>query len=158
MIEKVTQETVTFNRIPWRFEAGTPNIADVIAFGVALKYLKDLGWDAIQSHEQLIVKAALARLQMIDGLRLYGSKDASKRVGVFSFNLEGANAQDVGALLDSMGLALRVGNHCAQPLMARYACSGMVRASFYLYNTLEEVDKLGEALLKVQKMLSKAAV
>jgi cysteine desulfurase/selenocysteine lyase len=158
MIEKVSKEGISYNRIPWRFEAGTPNIAGAIAFGAALQYLKKLGWESIQAHEQLLVEAVLGQLSKIEGLRLYGSKDAEGRVGVFSFNFEGANAQDVGALLDSMGIAIRAGNHCAQPLMARFACPGMARASFYIYNTLEEVDALVEALLRVRKMLGKEAV
>jgi cysteine desulfurase/selenocysteine lyase len=156
MIEKVTKETITWNRLPWRFEAGTPDIAGVIAFGEALKYLKDIGWEALQAHEQELIQATLSHFSKIKGLRLYGPASPSSRVGVFSFNLEGANAQDVGALLDSMGLALRVGNHCAQPLMQRFACSGMVRASYYLYNTLEEVEQLAEAIVKIQKMLKVA--
>ncbi len=158
MIEKVTKEEVTWNRIPWRFEAGTPNIAGVIAFGEALKYLKNIGWADLQAHEEALTKAALVRLRKIEGLKLYGPETAEDRVSVFSFNMEGANAQDLGALLDSMGLALRVGNHCAQPLMARYGCSGVARASFFLYNTLEEVDRLGEALERIRHMLGKARV
>lgn len=157
MIERVSKEGISLNRLPWRFEAGTPNIAGVIAFAAALKYLRALGWEAIQAHEAALTSAVLERFSKIEGLRLYGSKTASERIAVFSFNLEGANAQDVGALLDSMGLALRVGNHCAQPLMARFECPGMVRASFYLYNTLDEAALLGDALMRVRKMLGKEA-
>jgi cysteine desulfurase/selenocysteine lyase len=158
MIEKVTREGITYNRIPWRFEAGTPNIADVIAFGQALQYLKKIGWEAIHSHESALCVAALQRLSGIEGLRLYGSQNPDHRIGVFSFNLKGCDAQDVGVLLDSMGIALRTGNHCAQPLMAHFGCGGMVRASFYLYNTLEEVDALAVALERAQKILVKEAV
>jgi cysteine desulfurase/selenocysteine lyase len=153
MIEKVSKEGITYNRIPWRFEAGTPHIAGAVAFAEALRYLKKLGWEAMQAHERALCAHALKRLGAIEGLKLYGSKDPDKRISVFSFNIEGANSQDVGALLDSMGIAVRAGNHCAQPLMARFSCPGMVRASFYVYNTLEEVDALAEALLKVRGML-----
>ena len=158
MIEHVGTDGITWNRLPWKFEAGTPHIGGVVAFGAALQYLKALGWEAIQAHEKRLSEAVLERFSQIEGLRLFGSKDAQDRVAVFSFNLAQANAQDVGALLDSMGLALRAGNHCAQPLMARFACPGMVRASFYLYNTLDEVEKLGEALEKAGRILSKEAV
>ena len=158
MIERVSKDGITWNRLPWRFEAGTPNIAGVIAFGAALKYLNALGWEAIQKHEAELAEAMLGHLSNIEGLRLYGGAKVEDKIAVFSFNLEGTNAQDVGALLDSMGLALRVGNHCAQPLMARFECPGMVRASFYLYNSLDEVDALAAAILRVQKMLGKAPV
>ena len=158
MIERVSAKTRSpGTACPWRFEAGTPDIAGVIALGEALQYLKKIGWEALHAHEQDLVGATLKAFAKIEGLRLYGPAGPEKRVAVFSFNLAGINAQDVGALLDSMGLALRVGNHCAQPLMARFACPGMVRASFYLYNTVEEVEKLAEALVRIQKMLGKEA-
>jgi cysteine desulfurase/selenocysteine lyase len=157
MIETVSKDGITYMKSPWRFEAGTPHISGAIAFAEALKYLGAIGWEALEKHEAALVKAGLERLSKIEGLRLYGPKSPEGRLALFSFNLEGANAQDVGALLDSMGLALRAGTHCAQPLMSRFACTGMVRASFYLYNTLEEVGLLGEALEKVAKMLQKAA-
>jgi cysteine desulfurase/selenocysteine lyase len=155
MIEKVSKDGITWNRLPWRFEAGTPDIGGVIALGEAVKYLSALGWEAIQAHEALLSERMLGHFAKIEGLRLYGSPRAEGRIAVFSFNLEGVNAQDVGALLDSMGLALRVGNHCAQPLMSRFECAGMVRASFYLYNTLEEADALAAALAKVKGILGK---
>jgi cysteine desulfurase/selenocysteine lyase len=155
MIEKVSQEEITWNKAPWRFEAGTPNIADVIAFAEALRYLEKIGWEALQAHEYELGMAALKRLLKVDGLRLYGRQRMDDRVSVFSFNLEGVNSQDLGALLDSMGIAIRAGNHCAQPLMARFACPGMARASFYLYNTLEEAEKLGDAVERARKMLFK---
>jgi cysteine desulfurase/selenocysteine lyase len=158
MIETVSKENISFNRIPWRFEAGTPNIADVIAFAEAIKYLQALGWDAIQAHDRELSSAMLKHFSSMPGLRLYGGTRAEDRVSVFSFNLEGSNSQDIGALLDSMGFALRVGNHCAQPLMARFACPGMARASFYIYNSLDEVDAFAKALARVQKMLGNEVV
>jgi cysteine desulfurase/selenocysteine lyase len=156
MIATVTPESITWNRLPWKFEAGTPNIADAVAFAASLKYLKDLGWEALEAHEKALTEKALASLQAIDGLTLYGPKTAKDRLGVFSFNLAGVDAGDAGAILDSLGLELRVGNLCAQPLMKHFACAGMIRASFYLYNTLEEVDLLAEGLKRAQKMLGKA--
>lgn len=156
MIERVSVEGISYQKAPWRFEAGTPNIAGVVAFGAALDYLEGLGWEAMQAHEERLNAAALEMLLGIEGLQLYGEATTRERLSVFSFNMEGINAQDVGALLDSMGLELRVGNHCAQPLMSRLNCAGTVRASFYLYNTLEEVQRLGSALGRVQAMLGKA--
>jgi cysteine desulfurase/selenocysteine lyase len=120
--------------------------------------MKALGWEALEAHEAVLTARALERLQAIDGLTLYGPATTKDRIGVFSFNLEGVDAGDAGAILDSLGLELRVGNLCAQPLMKHFACSGMIRASFYLYNTLEEVDALAEGLLRAQKMLARPKV
>jgi cysteine desulfurase/selenocysteine lyase len=156
MISTVSADSITWNRLPWKFEAGTPNIADVVAFGASIEYLKDLGWDAIAVHEKTLIEAALPRLLAVSGLNLYGPKTAEGRLGVFSFNLQGVDAGDAGALLDSMGIELRVGNHCAQPLMKHLGCTGTIRASFYLYNTLQEVDQLMAGLAKVQSMLVRA--
>ena len=156
MIATVSPDEITWNRLPWKFEAGTPNIADAVAFAASLKYLKDLGWEALEAHEKALTERALERLKAVDGLTLYGPQTAKDRVGVFSFNLAGVDAGDAGAILDSLGLELRVGNLCAQPLMKHFACAGMIRASFYLYNTLEEVDLLVEGLKRAQKMLGKA--
>ncbi len=120
-----------------------------------MKYLKGLGWEALEAHEKALSERALAALKGLDGLTLYGPQTAKDRVAVFSFNLAGLDAGDAGAILDSLGLELRVGNLCAQPLMKHFACAGMIRASFYLYNTLEEVDALAEGLKRAQKMLGK---
>jgi SufS family cysteine desulfurase len=156
MITTVSAEEITWNKLPWKFEAGTPNIADAVAFAEALKYMKTLGWEALEAHEKALTERALERLKAVDGLTLYGPQTAKNRLGVFSFNLAGVDAGDAGAILDSLGLELRVGNLCAQPLMKHFACAGMIRASFYLYNTLEEVDLLVEGLKRAQKMLGKA--
>ena len=155
MISTVTADSITWNRLPWKFEAGTPNIADAVAFAESLKYLKALGWEALEAHEKALTEHALKRLLAIEGLKLYGPQTAKDRIAVFSFNLEGVDAGDAGAILDSLGLELRVGNLCAQPLMKHFTCAGMIRASFYLYNTLEEVDALAEGLLRAQKMLGR---
>ena len=153
MISTVDSEGSTWNEVPWKFEAGTPDIAGVVAFGPALGYFKNIGWEALAEWEETLKEKALAGLKSIPGLKLFGPADTKDRVAVFSFNLEGINPQDIGAMMDSYGIAMRVGNHCAQPLMACYQVPGMVRASFYLYNTLEEVDAMVAGLKKAQKML-----
>lgn len=157
MISEVTADRVTYNRLPWKFEAGTPNIADTVAFGAALKYLKDLSWAAIQAHEAALCAHALQKLTQVEGLRLYGPAVPEERVGVFSFSLEGVDAYDAGALLDAQGIEVRVGNHCAQPLMRSLGVEGLIRASAYLYNTLEEVDALAMGLGRVVSKLRPAS-
>ena len=158
MISSVTAESIQWNRLPWKFEAGTPNIADAVAFAESLKYLKNMGWEALEVHEKALTEYALDRLKSIEGLTLFGPQTADQRIGVFSFNLAGIDPGDAGAILDSLGLEVRVGNLCAQPLMKHFACSGMVRASFYLYNTKAEVDLLIEGVLRAQKMLGASPV
>lgn len=152
MISDVTLTSATWNEIPWRFEAGTPNIADVIAFGEALSYLKRLGMGRIRAHEQKLTQYALKKLSEIEGLTLYGPReeDASNRGGVVSFNLEGLHPHDVGTVLDAHGIAIRAGHHCAKPLMKRLNVPATARVSFYVYNTLGEIDRLVEALHAVQ--------
>ncbi len=157
MISTVSAENVTWNRLPWKFEAGTPNIADVAAFASSVRYLKDLGWEALHAHESNLVEYALNRLAQVPGLRLHGPQGPKDRVGVFSFNLDGIDANDCGQILDSLGIEVRAGNHCAQPLMSQLGCAGTVRASVYLYNTQGEIDALIEGLARVQKMLGKSS-
>jgi cysteine desulfurase/selenocysteine lyase len=140
MIKKVTYEDATWNDVPLKFEAGTPNIADVIALGAAVDYLSELGMDRVRAHEVEITEYALQRLSRLDGVTLYGPPDSSRRGGVVSFNLAGVHPHDVGTVLDSHGVAVRAGHHCTQPLMRTLGVSGTARASFYIYNTLEEVD------------------
>ena len=146
MIRKVTFEGATWNDLPWKFEAGTPNIADVIAFGAAIDYLNDLGMDNVREHEIEITEYALNRLGLLDDITLYGPPDAHDRGGVVSFNFGDLHPHDVGTVLDHHGVAIRAGHHCTQPLMRTLGVSGTARASFYVYNTLEEVDVLVEAL------------
>jgi cysteine desulfurase/selenocysteine lyase len=153
MISRVTPELVTWNRLPWKFEAGTPNIADVVAFGAAVKYLKDLGWEDLRAHEAELTAYGLERLAEVEGLKLYGPKTPLGRVAVFSFALEGVDATDAGALLDAQGIEVRVGHHCAQPLMDSLGVAGLIRASAYLYNTREEIDALVAGLNKVVSRL-----
>ncbi|MES2201279.1 MAG: cysteine desulfurase [candidate division FCPU426 bacterium] len=157
MIRLVSRDAISYNRVPWRFEAGTPDIGGVIAFHAALRYLSSLGWDAMQAHEKVLGDAALKRFASIPGFKLFGPSDMTDRLAVFSFDLEGVNCQDIGALLDSMGVAIRTGNHCAQPLMGRFQVSGMARVSFYLYNTLDEVERAAQAIEKARKILGMAA-
>ncbi|MGH7443032.1 MAG: aminotransferase class V-fold PLP-dependent enzyme, partial [bacterium] len=157
MIERVTWEKVTWNRLPWKFEAGTPNIAGAVGFHAALRYLRDLGWQAIQAHEAVLCERALEQLAGVDGLKLYGPAASEGRVAVFSFSLAGIDPYDAGALLDAQGIEVRVGHHCAQPLMDSLGAEGLIRASFYLYNTPAEVDALATGLHKVVAKLRPAS-
>ena len=146
MIRKVTFEGATWNDLPWKFEAGTPNIADVIAFGAAIDYLNGLGMDNVREHEIEITEYALSRLGQFDDITLYGPPDPRERGGVVSFNFGDLHPHDIGTVLDRHGVAIRAGHHCTQPLMRTLGISGTARASFYVYNTLEEVEVLVEAL------------
>ncbi|MEX1195083.1 MAG: cysteine desulfurase [Dehalococcoidia bacterium] len=146
MIRKVTFEEATWNDLPWKFEAGTPNIADAIAFGVAIDYLEALGMDNVRRHEIEITAHALDRLRTFDDITLYGPPDPEQRGGVVSFNFGDLHPHDVGTILDRHGVAIRAGHHCTQPLMRCLGISGTARASFYIYNTPEEVEVLVEAL------------
>jgi cysteine desulfurase/selenocysteine lyase len=145
MIRKVTFEGATWNDLPWKFEAGTPNIADVIAFGSAIDYLSELGMDNVRQHEAEITAYALDRMATIPDIILYGP-DASQRGGVVSFNIPHLHPHDIGTVLDRHGVAIRSGHHCTQPLMRCLGISGTARASFYVYNTPEEVDALVDAV------------
>lgn len=146
MIRKVTFEGASWNDLPWKFEAGTPNIADVIAFGAAIDYLSELGMDNVRAHEIEITEYALDRLGQMDDIILYGPSSSTARGGVVSFNYGDLHPHDVGTILDRHGVAIRAGHHCTQPLMRTLGVSGTARASFYVYNTRDEVDVLVEAL------------
>lgn len=151
MIKEVSFEGSTYNDLPYKFEAGTPNIADVIAFKAAFDYLNALDRTAIVHHENQLLAYATEAIQTIEGVRLIGT--AKEKMSVLSFVIEGAHHGDVGTLLDMQGIAVRTGHHCAQPLMKRLGISGTVRASFALYNTQEEIDIFIQALQKAKKML-----
>ncbi len=151
MIKEVHLEWSTWNSLPWKFEAGTPSIAQGIGLGHAVDYLSNIGMEAIHAHEREIVAYALGRLSEIDGLTIYGPP-AEQRGGVVAFNLQGVHPHDVAAILDSHGVAIRAGHHCAQPLMRRLGVVATARASFYLYNTCEEVDVLLHAIEKVKEV------
>jgi cysteine desulfurase/selenocysteine lyase len=154
MISDVQLGSATWNEIPWKFEAGTPNIADVIAFDEALAYLERIGMERIHAHETELAAYAIKRLRQLDGITLYGPTNG-ERSGVVSFNLEGLHPHDVGTVLDAEGVAIRAGHHCAKPLMRRLGVAATARASFYLYNTQEEVDRLIEAVRAAQAFFSK---
>ncbi|MFT7900127.1 cysteine desulfurase [Tenacibaculum ascidiaceicola] len=151
MIETVTFEKTTYAGLPHKFEAGTPNICGGIAFGVAVDYMNSVGFDNIEKQENELLSYATQELEKIDGLKIYGT---SNKTSVISFNLEGIHPYDVGAILDKLGVAVRTGHHCAQPIMDFYCIPGTVRASFSFYNTKEEVDVLVKAVKKAQMMLS----
>ncbi|MBI2884821.1 MAG: cysteine desulfurase [Candidatus Omnitrophica bacterium] len=146
MISDVWLTHATWNEIPWKFEAGTPNIADVIAFGVALDYLDRIGMPAIRAHERELTAYAMKRLQELKDITLYGPPAGEDRGGAISFNLEGLHPHDVGTALDHEGVAIRAGHHCAKPLMRRLGVAATARASVALYNTTEEIDRLIEAI------------
>ena len=146
MILTVSLEQSTWNEIPYRFEAGTPNFADVVAFGAAIDYLRALGLDAVRRHELQLIEHGLAVLGDMPGVTLHGPAEAERRGGVFSFSLAGVHPHDVGQVLDSRGVAVRAGHHCAQPVMQRLGVPATARASVYLYNTREELDVLAAAV------------
>jgi cysteine desulfurase/selenocysteine lyase len=150
MIREVWEDRASYADPPARFEAGTPNIADVVAFEAALDYLEALGMAEVRAHERRLTSHARARFRELPDVRLYGPRDAERRGGVISFNLDGVHPHDVGTVLDRQGIAIRAGHHCAQPLMKRYGISGTCRASFYVYTTEQEVDRLVEALHAVR--------
>jgi cysteine desulfurase/selenocysteine lyase len=150
MIKEVTFEKTTYNDPPFKFEAGTPNIEGGIALAAAIDYVNKVGLTHIASHESALIGKAAAMLAELEGVTIYGPPD---RTGAISFNFEGVHHYDLGTLLDQMGLALRTGHHCCQPLMARFGVSGTLRASFALYNTEQEIDALEAALKKALMML-----
>ncbi len=152
MIREVTFAKTTYNDLPYKFEAGTPNIADVIAFKTALQFIEETGKEKIRKHEHELLEYATKQLEEIPGLRIIGS--AREKVSVISFIVENAHPQDIGILLDNRGIAVRTGHHCAEPLMQRFGIPGTIRASFAVYNTKDEVDELAIGLHKAIKMLS----
>ncbi len=154
MISTVTTESVTFNELPWKFEAGTPNIAGGIGLGAAIDYLSALGLERIYAHEQKLAGYALEKLLQLDKLEIYGPKDIRDRLAVISFNLQGVHPHDVAGVLDEAGIAVRSGHHCAQPLMQRLGMDNTARASFYIYNSEDDVDALVEALKTAQKLFA----
>lgn len=154
MIKEVHFEESTYADLPYKFEAGTPNICGGIAFGATIDYIQQLGMEAIATHEHKLLEYAIAKLQNIEGITLYGNDDLSKRTAVISFNLQNIHPYDVGVILDQLGIAVRTGHHCAQPIMDFYCIPGTIRASFAVYNTFEEIDTFVEAVKKAQKMLS----
>ena len=151
MIRRVDLQDATWNDVPWRFEAGTPNIADVVAFGTALEYLKRLGMTAIRAHELSLTRYALEVLGRLRFLRVLGPTEAEERSGVVSFVDDTIHPHDLSTILDSFGVAIRAGHHCAQPLMRRLDLMATARASFYVYNDRDDIDSLVEGLLEARR-------
>lgn len=151
MIAEVHLHESTYNRLPFKFEAGTPAVAEAICLAEAIRYIRAIGFEAIQTHDRALAEAATAGLADLGGIDLYAAD--GPKCGVVSFNVQGAHHYDVGVLLDQMGIAVRTGHHCAQPLMETLGISGTVRASFAVYNTLEEVNRLVAAVQKAKTML-----
>lgn len=154
MIDFVYEQEASWKSLPWKLEAGTPNIAGAIGLAAAIDYLESLGMSAIQNHERELVSYILPKLQAIDGLKLYGPDNPMDQTGVLSFNLDGLHPHDVATALDYEGIAVRAGHHCAQPLLRHLEISAAVRASFYIYNTKEDCDRLVEAILKTKEFFS----
>ncbi|WP_225901804.1 aminotransferase class V-fold PLP-dependent enzyme [Zobellia barbeyronii] len=151
MIAEVTFEKTTYADLPHKFEAGTPNICGGIAFGAALDYMNAIGFEAIAAYEHELLEYATQELLKIEGLKIYGT--AKNKTSVISFNIEGLHPYDIGSILDKLGVAVRTGHHCAQPIMDFYKIPGTVRASFSFYNTMDEVDVLVKAVLRAKGML-----
>ena len=154
MIDFVYEQEATWKELPWKFEAGTPNIAGAIALGAAVDYLSALGMGNVHAYEQELVDYVLPKLQAIEGLTVYGPEDPSQHAGVIAFNIDGLPPHDVATALDYEGVAVRAGHHCAQPLINHLGISSAARASFYIYNTKEDCDKLVEAILATKEFFN----
>lgn len=150
MIKKVTFEKTTFNDLPFKFEAGTPNYVSAVGLATAIDYVQNLGLENIAAYEKELLNYATKKMESIEGLRIIGT--AENKVSVISFNLDNIHHYDAGMVIDKMGIAVRTGHHCAEPLMDRFNIEGTIRASFSFYNTKEEIDKLYEAILTVKQM------
>jgi cysteine desulfurase/selenocysteine lyase len=148
MIDTVTMESSTWNDIPYKFEAGTPNFAQAVGLGAAIDYLQNIGMDNIAAHEQMLIEYALGKLNQIDGLRIHGS--AKDRGGVISFNIDGIHPHDLAQFLNEDNIAIRVGHHCAQPLLKTLGETATARMSFYIYNDESDVDKFCESLVTIK--------
>ena len=154
MIDFVYEQEATWKELPWKFEAGTPNIAGAIALGAAVDYLTNLGMENVHAYEQELVDYVLPKLQAIEGLTVYGPEDPNQHTGVIAFNIDGLHPHDVATALDYEGVAVRAGHHCAQPLITHLGISSAARASFYVYNTKEDCDKLVEAILATKEFFN----
>ena len=155
MIEYVYEQNTTFAPVPTKFEAGTQNVGGAVSLGAAIDYLNNIGIDSVEKMEKEIVKYAMEELAKLDFIEIYGPKDLSKRGSVISFNVKGVHPHDVASVLDSENVCIRSGNHCAQPLLRYMGLDSTCRASFYIYNTKEDVNRLIKALNKTEKMFEK---
>jgi cysteine desulfurase/selenocysteine lyase len=154
MIDFVQLQESTWKELPWKFEAGTPIIAGAIGLGAAIDFLNEVGLDQIAEHEHKLAAYALEKMAAVEGMTIYGPLDAAKRAGLITFNLSDVHPHDVATVLDAEGIAVRAGHHCAQPLMRWLKASATARASFYLYNTEDDIDKLVEGLVKTKEYFS----
>ena len=154
MIDFVYEQSASWKELPWKFEAGTPNMAGAIGLGAAIDYLEELGMDQVEAHEQELIAYVFPKLQAIEGLTIYGSQDLAQRSGVISFNLGDLHPHDLATALDYEGIAVRAGHHCAQPLLQYLQVPATTRASFYIYNTKADCDKLIEALIKAKEFFN----
>ena len=152
MISSVTFEKTIYNKLPYKFEAGTPHVAGAIGLGAAIEYVNGLGMDNIAAHEHELLAYATETVSAIPGIRLIGT--AKEKAGVLSFLLDSIHPHDIGTILDQEGIAIRTGHHCAQPVMQRFGIAATARASFALYNTREEVDALVEGIQKVREVFA----
>jgi cysteine desulfurase/selenocysteine lyase len=152
MIKEVTFEKTTYAELPHKFEAGTPNIAGGIVLGTAVDYMNSIGFENIQKQELELLNYATEQLLAIEGLKIYGTAEA--KTSVISFNIDGIHPYDIGTIVDKLGIAVRTGHHCAQPIMNFFEIPGTIRASFAFYNTKEEIDSMVEAVKKAKMMLS----
>ncbi len=154
MIREVHLGSAKWNDVPFKFEGGTPNIAGAIGLGVAVDYLTKLGMDAVRAHEMEMTQNALEKLDRLRGVRTYGPRDVKKRAGVVSFTIDNAHPHDIASILDVEGICIRSGHHCAQPLMERYELPATARASFYIYNDIDDIDALVGGIKRVQEVFA----
>ena len=154
MIDFVYEQSASWKELPWKFEAGTPNMAGAIGLAAAVDYLEKIGMDAIEAHEQELIAYVFPKLQAIEGLTIYGSQDVAQRSGVVAFNLGDLHPHDLATALDYEGVAVRAGHHCAQPLLQYLDVPATARASFYIYNTKADCDKLVDALQKTKEFFN----
>ncbi|MGD6842785.1 cysteine desulfurase [Bacillus infantis] len=154
MIDFVDLYDSTWKELPWKFEAGTPIIAGAIGLGAAIDFLQEVGLENIEAHEHKLAAYAMEKMSSVEGMTIYGPKDAGERAGLVTFNLDDVHPHDVATVLDAEGIAVRAGHHCAQPLMKWLKASATARASFYLYNTEDDIDKLVEGLVKTKEYFS----
>ncbi|WP_396335151.1 cysteine desulfurase [Clostridium sp.] len=155
MVEYVYEQETTFNVLPYKFEAGTQNVEAAVGLSKAIDYLNEIGMENIEKHEKELVSYALDKINKLDYVKVYGPKEVEKRGGVISFEIEGVHPHDVASIFDTFGVCIRAGNHCAQPLMRYMGINATSRASIYLYNDKEDVDRLVEAIEKTYEMFSK---
>ncbi|MGF2055167.1 cysteine desulfurase [Vagococcus fluvialis] len=154
MIDFVYHDHSTWTELPWKFEAGTPNIAGAIALGSAIDYLTEIGMDSIHQHEQELVEYVFPKLKAIEGLTIYGPQDPKKHTGVIAFNIDGVHPHDASTALDMEGVAVRAGHHCVQPLLTYLGVQSTARASFYFYNTKKDADRLVEAIIATKEFFT----